>query len=45
MIAAKVKKKKTKMNQYDQEMPQSQTADQPTAPLERDTEHRQPHHN
>ena len=26
-------------------MPQSQTADQPTAPQGRDTEHRHPHHN
>ena len=34
-----------KVSEYDQEMPQSHTADQPTAPWERDTEHRQPQRN
>ena len=34
-----------KVNECDQEMTQSQTADQPTASLGRDTEHRQSQHN
>ena len=42
MVAAN--KQKMKMSLYDQEMPQSQTTDQPTAPPGRETEHRQPRH-
>ena len=35
----------TLKSEYDQVMPQSQTADQPMAPQGRDTEHRQPYYN
>ena len=33
------------VSEYDQEMPQLQTADLPTASRGRDTKHRQPQHN
>ena len=33
-----------KVSEYDQEMTKSRTADQPTSPQGRDTEHRQPQH-
>ena len=37
------KQNKKNPNQYDQEMPQSQTIDQPIAPRGRNAEHSHPH--